>query len=1333
MSQRRQSRFLMGFDLGGSGGRCLLIELESGKIATAFRAWTHRQAPNTGGWGFDLDLDQVWRVLGETAREVLGRADANPDQVLGVAATSMRHGMVLLDAGGHELLAVPNRDARAVGEAMELARERGEELFQRTGHWPSPIFAGARLLWLAQHAPERLKSASALLSLSDWVAFRLTGALAAERSHAAETLLFDVGTRSWAEDMVTSLQLPTAVLPTLVDAGEGLGQLTEEAAAHLGLTAGLAVAAGGADTQSGLLGTGAIAPGSLCVVSGTTAPIQLVVDRPIIDPARRLWAGLHVVPGLWVLESNAGGMGKALEWFAQLLYPDMPNPVAALMAEASTSEPGADGMVSTLGVTLFNASEMSLPVDGVTMSHEVNAVDGDGGARAHLACAVLEGLAYSVRANAAQGTECAGVDDPVVHLTGGMSRSAVWAQLVSDVMNTPVRVSLTPEATALGAAICAGVGAGVYANVVEGAQALAGETRRFESNREIGRAYQRLYTDWNAVREARAEADGLLSNVLVEVLASKRASEAVSARASQFRPRMLVTADIDDASLDALRELGEVEYASYRDVMRLLTGRELVDALAGFHVFVTEVDVLDAEALGQLPDLRLVAVCRGNPVNVDIAACTMMGLPVLHTPGRNADAVAEIAVAYMLMLARKLPGATTFLHEPGGEAGDMGRMGMAHSQFQGHELWDKTVGLVGLGAVGRKVALRLRPFGARILVFDPYIAQEQAVLSGAEKVSLDVLLGESDFVSLHAPVTEETRGMMDADAFKRMKPGAFLINTARAALVDDAALLGALRSGHLGGAALDVFSVEPPGADDPLLSFPNVITTPHVGGNTFEVATHQGRIVVDELRRLLQGEPPRYVHNPEVLPGFSWTGPRTGVAQEMLQQLASGPGPAASDLELTTKESQRTPVPAEKPSQPVSRQDAQQTPAVPPKRQGWLTGLRSLVGFGKEKPGAAAPAVPAGAVREHMERLLQAFVERVGADEGLQEFSQDRHVTMRFFVTDLDLDFFFSFQDGAVSSGLGAPPSEPDVNLKMTADTLDGIFTGRVSGTRAALSGKLSFKGDTAKAMAFQRVQKPMGQLYLAAREEIGDPGDLSKIGETAPAAETEEPSGTIAVAPHPPAAIVRTGDVRDEILEALNELYAHGWITGTGGNISARVEGTPDQVWITPTQMFKGSLRADQMVRIDLSGELMEQDALVPSSEWRFHCAIFEARSDVHAVVHTHAPQATILGLAGKPFLPISTDAAFIGEIPRVPFIMPGTNELADAIVQALGKGIAAIMQNHGLVVVGSSLRRAADVTEIIEVTAEKILTCYMLNQEPPVLPNDVVATLREIGEMMV
>jgi sugar (pentulose or hexulose) kinase/phosphoglycerate dehydrogenase-like enzyme/ribulose-5-phosphate 4-epimerase/fuculose-1-phosphate aldolase/putative sterol carrier protein len=1318
--------FLMGLDVGGSGGRCLLIGLESGEITTAFRPWTHRPTPHTGGWGFDLDVERVWRVLGETARETLDRARVNPGRVFALAVTSMRFGMVLLGTDGQALLAVPNRDARAASEAMELARQRGDEFYQRTGHWPSPIFAGVRLVWLAQQMPESLKQAHALLSLSDWVAFRLTGAVAAELSHAGETLLFDVKTSSWADDLIASLDLPRAIFPPLVAAGTNLGPLKEAVAAHLGLMPGLPVAAGGADTQSGLLGAGVVSPGQLGVIAGTTAPVQLVTSRPIVDPQRRLWAGVHIVPGLWVLESNAGGTGKALEWFAQMLCPDAPDAVAMLIAEAATSQPGASGMVSTLGVTVFNASQMGLPVDGLTMTHEVAGGDNGRSDRAHLARAVLEGLAYSVRANAAQALEVAGTDVSAVHLSGGMSRSGFWSQLLSDVMNVPVDLPVTPEASALGAAICAGVGAAVFDNLAEGARGLDRVARRCTPAPETARIYQGLYADWNDVRAARAEADLLLSSQLVEVLASKSASKNVMIDTPAFRPRILVTADMDVAALDALREMGNVEYASYREVMRLLTGDELVEALQGVHVFITEVDVVDAEALAQLPDLRVVAVCRGNPVNVDISACTALGIPIVHTPGRNADAVADLAVAYMLMLARTLLEATVFLREPGGEAGDMGRMGMAHSQFQGRELWGKTVGLVGLGAIGRKTAQRLLPFGARILAYDPYVTPEQAMLSGAEKASFEALLAESDFISLHAPATDETRGMIGAQAFARMKPGAYLINTARAALIDDAALLEALGSGHLGGVALDVFSVEPPGPDDPLLAFPNVIATPHLGGNTHEVAAHQGQIAVDELRRLLRGETPHHVCNPEVLANFSWTAPRTTLSAEVVRQLAVGPGPAVSDLEVETK--------AERAAQVHSVT----TPEPEQRRGGVLSGLRKVLGGEKEPAPPDVPAALAGNVREYMTRILQSFVDKVSADKALRAFSKGKGVTMYFIVTDLDLDFFFDFQDGMVTGALGPPAGDADVTLKMKADILDGIFTGRVSGTRAALSGKLSFKGDTSKAMAFQRIQKPLSQLYSAAREEIGDPGDLTRIdgaeSTPQPALHTSATdTAALSTVSQGVQVVVRRGDVRDDILEVLNQLYARGWITGTGGNISARVDGMEDQVWITPARIFKGNLRADMMVRIDLDGSLLDPDALTPSSEWRFHCAIYRARSDINAVVHTHAPQATILGLTGKPFLPISTEAAFIGELPCVPFIMPGTRELADAVAGAMARGVAAIMQNHGLVVGGSSLRRAADMTEIIEVTAEKILTCYMLGQEPPVLPDEVVAALREIGEMMV
>jgi D-3-phosphoglycerate dehydrogenase len=319
--------------------------------------------------------------------------------------------------------------------------------------------------------------------------------------------------------------------------------------------------------------------------------------------------------------------------------------------------------------------------------------------------------------------------------------------------------------------------------------------------------------------------------------------------------RALVTAPLRGPGFDKLRELADVVYDPWIDQtpLRIYTAEQLAERASSENA---DVLVVESDSVGgpvfDLP-LRAVASTRGDPNNVDVPGATGAGIPVLYTPGRNADAVAEMTIALLFAATRHL-----LIADADVRAGQVFRDDtIPYQRFRAWEIAGRTAGLVGLGAVARALKWRLEGLGVNVIAYDPY--------NDEARHSLDELLAQADIVSLHAPVTDDTVGMIGAPQFAAMRDGAIFLNTARAQLHDTDALAEALQTEKLAAAGLDHFAGEWLPTDHPLVSMPNVVLTPHIGGATWNTEARQAQIVADGLEALLSGRTPTHIVNPEVL------------------------------------------------------------------------------------------------------------------------------------------------------------------------------------------------------------------------------------------------------------------------------------------------------------------------------------------------------------------------------------------------------------------------------------------------------------------------------------
>ena len=393
-------------------------------------------------------------------------------------------------------------DSRASAEAAELISEgAAEAIFAEAGDWVS-ITSPARLRWLARRRPGIFGRIHSLGMLSDWIVYRLAGVQVTEPSCGSSSGMFSLARRDWSAEIARTCGLPAAALPPVADPGTPVGAVTARAAAQTGLRAGTPVVAGGADTQLGLLGAG-VRAGEFTVLAGTFWQNTMLVDKPLIDPAVRLRTLCHVTPGEWMLEGIGFYCGMAMRWYrdafcdseASVARSRGVNPYVVMEEEAAGIPPGSNGVIAILS-NLMNARRW---VHASPSFLQFDLGDPAGSGRAACIRAIEEAAAYVVRGHLGIIAELTGVRVDGVTFSGGAAKGRLWPQVIADVLGLPVHVPAVTESSGLGAALCAGKGAGLYSSLTD----LEGELRQrvatFEPGPAAVAAYDDRYAAWRQI------------------------------------------------------------------------------------------------------------------------------------------------------------------------------------------------------------------------------------------------------------------------------------------------------------------------------------------------------------------------------------------------------------------------------------------------------------------------------------------------------------------------------------------------------------------------------------------------------------------------------------------------------------------------------------------------------------------------------------------------------------------------------------------------------------------------------------------------------------------
>jgi xylulokinase len=484
---------LLGLDISTTGAKALLID-EAGKVVSSATSPLTLSTPRPL-WSEQNPLDW-WDGIQKSIRQALSEAGTASPDIAAVGMTGQMHGLVLLDEDGQVLRpAILWNDQRTGEQCDEIRARLGKDrLIQITGNDALTGFTAPKILWVQENEPEVWAKARHILLPKDYIRYRLTGEFAVDRAGGSGTILFDLKTRTWSDEVVKALDIPPSMLPPTYEGPEVTGRISAVAAAETGLALGTPVVGGGGDQAAQAVGVGAVKPGIIALTLGTSGVVFAATESALVEPQGRLHAFCHAVPGSWhfmgVMLSAAG----SLQWYRDTLAPELS--FDDLVAEAGQVSPGSEG---TLFLPYLTGERTPHPDPlargawvGLTVRHT----------RAHLTRSVLEGVAFGIKDSFSliQASGLGGIEQ--VRISGGGAKSRLWRQIMADVLGAELVTVNTTEGAAFGAALLAGVGAGIFDTVPAACETMIQITGQTFPEPANIRIYEDYYARYRALYPA---------------------------------------------------------------------------------------------------------------------------------------------------------------------------------------------------------------------------------------------------------------------------------------------------------------------------------------------------------------------------------------------------------------------------------------------------------------------------------------------------------------------------------------------------------------------------------------------------------------------------------------------------------------------------------------------------------------------------------------------------------------------------------------------------------------------------------------------------------------